>query len=971
MTRSSLLGCAFLLACACPAVAREIAGADQALARFKAESARPAAPENGPEAIKRQFQEHLAQLTATVATLPPQEAATRWLTLVDEWRPLIAAWPHDQTLAFRNLLAALPGPEAWDALAAAVADRKSTGGPASPAFLRMLIAALRGDVTASQSSYAAWRKEAPETHDSDGDLEKLFATLSGTSPSASAVYEAQLTALEQGGDEYSLSEVPDLVTELGAAKAEAILKRVLTRSDVALGEIAGVETRRLALKIALGLKDRLAAPQWGLIQDTTPESMALYATLDRKFPRKGNNRQGSYERAVADGYHLRHLILTGKTAEAVRLAELVTKDEYSDPQVAFPLSEDEDLTKNGEGKAITAFLSTLLEQHPALPYWTNLVEYSARFGPEAKPGQAREPSVTLLGKIFARTDLAAATHDEIGEALLNAHLAADQPEDAVRVLRVLLAERLATPPKLNSTTRNPAALACQLLELGRLLKNDEWIRQGIADGCTAFQNGLSTGSNLDTYTALLFTLNQPAEAEDLLVSHWIGESRTETSYYAGSISPIATLASYYHRLGRHADVVKLMEEGTGWGATDLGFLGYEARFKLTAAQSLAALGRKDEARRILLAYLPVRAGDDAAYELLLSLGGDDVIPLLDSLYARNRFEERPLIWKAKRLLDDGRLDDAEKTIRAAIAVDPSDGEQGKGDRLRAYAVFADVMEKKGDAAQAATLRTAVSAIRLSEDADDFRYAGLTRRAIAMYERSLGLFADAYCIQSRLALVAEAAGDLAKAEEHYQRAYELMPDSFGEVESHCFGCEGIFSEPRAQGIAERIFTRLAAQPGAKAQVFYLLGYLRDAQERPKEALEQYRRAVQIDPDYFNAWEKILTGKSKNGAPHAVSQEAALHLMRLSPSSARYHLNEITDFRAAWPLLVAAVKAQPPAPVPLFEFKADKARLASLPGMARRLDILSGGAGSYGERVATPGGMLTLHPLFRDLANEASH
>ena len=51
------------------------------------------------------------------------------------------------------------------------------------------------------------------------------------------------------------------------------------------------------------------------------------------------------------------------------------------------------------------------------------------------------------------------------------------------------------------------------------------------------------------------------------------------------------------------------------------------------------------------------------------------------------------------------------------------------------------------------------------------------------------FADAYCIQSRLALRYSELGDYVKAEQHYQRAFELMPDSFGRIESHCFGCEG--------------------------------------------------------------------------------------------------------------------------------------------------------------------------------------
>jgi hypothetical protein len=52
---------------------------------------------------------------------------------------------------------------------------------------------------------------------------------------------------------------------------------------------------------------------------------------------------------------------------------------------------------------------------------------------------------------------------------------------------------------------------------------------------------------------------------------------------------------------------------------------------------------------------------------------------------------------------------------------------------------------------------------------------------------------------------------------------MMPDSFGRVESHCFGCERAFDGERAQSIAERVFTGIAAKRPDNPQVHYLLGY----------------------------------------------------------------------------------------------------------------------------------------------------
>ena len=70
--------------------------------------------------------------------------------------------------------------------------------------------------------------------------------------------------------------------------------------------------------------------------------------------------------------------------------------------------------------------------------------------------------------------------------------------------------------------------------------------------------------------------------------------------------------------------------------------------------------------------------------------------VFDELFARDQFEERPLIWKAHVLRQQKKLDDAEKTIRQAIAIDPSDGEEGRGDRMRAYAELADILDAQGN-----------------------------------------------------------------------------------------------------------------------------------------------------------------------------------------------------------------------------------------------------------------------------------
>ena len=120
------------------------------------------------------------------------------------------------------------------------------------------------------------------------------------------------------------------------------------------------------------------------------------------------------------------------------------------------------------------------------------------------------------------------------------------------------------------------------------------------------------------------------------------------------------------------------------------------------AWALAETGQKEQALKILDVLLEKRNGSDPGYELLTKLLGSDAIPL-DALTSHDRFETRPLIWKAQVLLDSGKLDDAERTVQAAVAIDPTDGKSAPGRRLREYAVLADVLGRKGDEAHAENL----------------------------------------------------------------------------------------------------------------------------------------------------------------------------------------------------------------------------------------------------------------------------
>ncbi len=93
--------------------------------------------------------------------------------------------------------------------------------------------------------------------------------------------------------------------------------------------------------------------------------------------------------------------------------------------------------------------------------------------------------------------------------------------------------------------------------------------------------------------------------------------------------------------------------------------------------ALLAQGRKDEARRILKPCSSGKLETIASTKPWSSSTARPPFPLLDRVFARDSFQERPLVWKARLLLDEGKLDEAEKIAREAIKIDPSDGEEAQ------------------------------------------------------------------------------------------------------------------------------------------------------------------------------------------------------------------------------------------------------------------------------------------------------
>ena len=925
-----------------------------ALIKKLQDAAKPVATAQTSTDTYLQLNKDVTSFAKSSASLAPADAARQWLALLDR-NLALRAEPSQMEMAqglTQQVVAVLPGPASWPELQKLVDARdpaKQTN-PMNQALLVLVVHTLNNVEDRQWSDLASMAAHASNPSPAPGDmgmeyfpmiisLGSKLSTVAKDPVQVEKFWDKALDALEKvpanpnadQGD--SGIELPDFVSLLGAAKAEGLLKRALLLPSTQLSKIDGDATQKLARKIALANIEKMQQTPWFLTYSL--DGSDLYIALLKRSPTDQNDQ--------AAIYHVFALVLQGHPDDAVKAATAISGADLD--------AAANEAAEQGAGEQVYDFLHSLLQAQPDGASWATYVKIAAdtSHAPEA---------LAFVQESLARKDLSAVARGKIERVLYRALLGVDKVDEGVEQLRALIKAAKAAPvgnraPAMSDAWRYAGLTGGGGTDQAELMEFDIALAQvgHVQKNAALEAEGLDDAKLRSPKTQLIGFLMETghnAEAEKLLINEIAERAAQENatklqraaSNELGGFSPyqeqLVKLAQVYYNAGRWADVLALLDQVPGWGASDLVDIAdqkaYSERYTppslgLMAARALAETGRIDEARRVLDYVLHVDAGDDAAYELLLKIGQGDLVAKLDALYHQDQFQNRPLIWKATVLLQQGKIAEAEQACKTAITVDPSDGQTGKGDRMRVYSVMADICDAKKDAAQATFFRNVVKAIRLSENADDFYDAGLLTRAVTMYGQALDLFSDAYCIQSRIARQLAELGRVEEAEAHYRKAFELMPVSFGRMESHCFGCERAFQGKTATAIAEKTFTDMLAKDPKKPQLYYLLGYLYMEERRYPEAVTNFHQAAVLDPDYINAWKQIAEIGNDYRLDPDLRDEAAFNLLRLDPAGRHVtpSTENIRNLAKLWAVEEDCVKVAVPMPETLLSLTASAAKI----------------------------------------------
>jgi tetratricopeptide (TPR) repeat protein len=915
----------------------------------------------------------IVKFKAKRMTMPADEAVDTWLNLYDRFwmlprtvlmktKEINPGLPGGENrLSATSLIAAIPPPETWSILKKHILKRPAASKGSQDTVLQILAYYLNKDNKNFRKSIAELKANSAMSGSKANYMLAALTLNDFASPATASKkgvvdsFEAYLQSLQAERPEGRLTvNVPDIVSLAGEKRATALIKYAITIPGVTLRVPSGDRTLELAKQIVQENANKLIEPQWDLV--TSIYDLDLYDYQAKRFPDKENKKQNTAGfqdpkemrfdfgridegRRRAKIFYTIGLIASNRVNDAIEQAKSFKADDIK--------SEDFEKTWQSFEKiryatALTNFCTGLLTEKPELPIW-------GMCGVVVPSDEARQRLIAIAETAGNRQDLSPGARLGIKERYVEVLLAMDRVDDALKII-----SQIVNFDANNEAQTEQQAIAqvkyrmiARMCELGRLLGRTDLVQEssertlnllgqfgyGLANNAWDETSGMSA---VDSVINTLLNSGDYVQAEKIVLAamqsslkspqlNMLPNKRDMVIANSTFVSTMTKLVEIYDRAGRPDDVVKLIERSSYWGAPDL--IDIAEAYPLLpplAAKALHNTGRDAEAITILKGHLYGYPGDDKAYEALVEISGQSLIPWLDDLYERDRFEKRPLIWKAYLLKQQGKFDEAEAVVRRAIKIDPTDGEQKSGDRGRAYVVLAEVLKARGKQDDANFFERVVTAIRIAEEGDAFTKVGLLRKSLTYYEKAADYFADAYCVQWRMAERMAAIGDHDGARKHYELAFERLPEQFGQVAHFCFGCEGVFTHQQSQSVADEVLSRLEKTEPQKPQVQFLLGQLRESQGRKAEAYRYFRKAAELDPQYLDAWKAAYDLRLDVFLQQEEIDEIALYIIRQDPMHRHANINAdaVFDQKGLWSVYEQVKEPQVQIPTHLLSFITSK-------------------------------------------------
>ena len=439
------------------------------------------------------FREKIRAFGDGIDEIPGPVAVAVWIELVDEYNDILdgpraqagsggyVGWGgnYDQPRSgFDLMITVLPPPVTWPLLAEAIHARPIGDGQKAlrEHCLRLLATLLLADEEAQRRELEAIDQFVAESSDSWQrksiaqrlqSLTDALAALSDNPLLEVESFERRLDYLEQVSDPDDLGIMsmtglvtPDLVTLVGEAKAESLLRRAVV-VPVMLEVAEGEETQRLARRLAVELIDKLRNPHWKLCYSTS--AAELYEALDARFIKQAQrkreeaaakdpaalverlNRQRPARdehqlKRARDGarwHYLMHLIAENRLEEARVFAQDFTEREgpwayhmYGRRNRDYTAGHA--IASSPHASRALEFVHELLVDKPTLPFWE-------LYGKLARQLRKTDRAIDLM-TASADTEFSSQvkwTFDRLYQALL---LGADRVDEVVEMLRLRMNE---------------------------------------------------------------------------------------------------------------------------------------------------------------------------------------------------------------------------------------------------------------------------------------------------------------------------------------------------------------------------------------------------------------------------------------------------------------------------------------------------------------------------------------------------